>query len=210
MSKSKENWKDGLKTAVGLLLLASFYFITDKLNIRNYIAVISLLLFALYVISKIFRYARFRKENNPGILLPAYNDRSWQVSSGVLGILAWIITLLGCWKFQTINTTAICILLFGMLLIINSLFSWPEQSLKITDNLFHISALKAIIQLQDLHTIEIHADEISLLTISGETKRISHLLLDETIAEKLENYIHERNKVNPGLVIQNELSKISV
>lgn len=206
MATFTENQKDGLKTAAWILLLALSYWITDKLDIRDYVSVAFLLLFAGYVIRKSYLYFKFRKEVAGEVMLPAYNDRYRQTSSRVLGILTLVITPLCCWKFQVINPFALCMFSLGILLIVNSFFVSPQHQLSVSDNFLRIVGSDTSFRLEDLKVLEIQTDELILQTTSGTTERVGYLLLNEEIAKEIVKYISERNTANSGLVFQNNIS----
>lgn len=200
MKKYKEDIK--LIFEVALFILSYLAFSIIKIPALSYI-LLSILI--VYWAVDLYSNIRYRRGNANYIHFPTMNDAFSKFSLILIGIIILGFNTLSIVKPNRFSDYAIIGIVVGFFVLLKGIISLPNGRLKISRSLITISHLKKGIEQNGIKEIHISKEQLLLIPIDGEVKRVPNLDLDFKSAQLIQNYI-SNNQTNPDLVIINRLN----
>lgn len=200
MKKYKEDIKLIFKVAFFILSYLAFSII--KIPTLSYILVSILI---VYWVADLYSNIQYLRGNANYIHFPTMNDAFSKFSLILIGIIILGFNTLSIVKPNRFNDYAIIGMVVGFFVLLKGIISLPNGRLKISEGLITVSHLRKGIEQKKMKEIHISREQLLLIPIDGEVKRVPNLDLDFKSAQLIQNYI-SNHQTNPDLVIINRLN----
>lgn len=202
MKKYKEDVKSILEVAFFILFYFAFSII--KIPALSYILLGILI---IYWAVDLYSNIQYRRANANYIHFPTMNDAFSKFSLILIGIIILGLNSLSIVEPNRFSDYAIIGMVVGFFVLLKGIISLPNGRLKISEGLITVSHLRKGIEQKKLKEIHISKEQLLLIPIDGEVKRVPNLDLDFKSAQLIQNYISD-HQTNPDLVIINRLNPI--
>lgn len=200
MKKYKEDIKTIIKVLLYILIYVFISYVKNPIAFTIFWGILILL-----VLYEIYSKIRYRIEKSTYILFPTMNDNYSKTTRIIIGGIISLLSFGTMVYWNTFNEYILIGIVLGLLVLTNGLLDLPNGRLNIKGNLIKISNLSSSIDQNDLKEIHISKEQLLLIPIDGEVKRIPNLDLDFKSAKLIQDYLLN-HRTNPDLAIINRLN----
>lgn len=199
-----KKYKEDVKSILEVAFFIVFYFAFSIIKIPA-LSYILLGILIVYWTADLYSNIQYRKGNANYIHFPTMNDAFSKFSLILIGIIILGFNTLSIVEPNRFSDYAISGVVVGFFVLLKGIISLPNGRLKISEGLITISHLRKGIEYKKLKEIHISREQLLLIPIDGEVKRVPNLDLDFNAAQLIQNYISS-HQTNPDLVIINRLN----
>lgn len=200
MKKYKEDIKSILEVAFFIL----FYFAFAIIRIPA-LSYILLCILIIYWAVDLYSNIQYRRGTANYIHFPTMNDAFSKFSLILIGIIILSLNILSIVRPNRFSDYAIPGIITGFAVLLKGIISLPNGHLKISEGRIAVSHLRKTVEQRDLKEIHISKEQLLLVPIQGEIKRIPNLELDFKSAKLIQDYLLN-HQTNPDLAIINRLN----
>lgn len=199
-----KKYKEDLKTIfeVAFFIMCYMAFAVIRIPALSYI---SLGILIVYWVVDLYSNIQYRRGTANYIHFPTMNDAFSKFSLILIGIIILSLNILSIVQPNRFSDYAIPGIIAGFAVLLKGIISLPNGHLKISEGRIAVSHLRKTIEQRDLKEIHISKEQLLLVPIQGEIKRIPNLDLDSKSAQLIHDYI-SNHQTNPELLILNRLT----